>query len=137
MAALVAQRTGAAQPRADAFSTDTDVLHYDLDIEINLAGAWIGGSNTMTIQSQVDGLMLFRFRLDTTFTITDVQVGGVPVNWVRVEYPAVEVTLEDGGLSVRPAPAPDYRLEKLLSQVTAANRHGEEDFGPAAGGEAW
>lgn len=50
---------------------------------------------------------------------------------------AVEVTLEDGGLSVRPAPAPDFRLEKLLSQVTAANRHREEDFGPPAGGEAW
>jgi len=50
---------------------------------------------------------------------------------------AVEVTLEDGGLSVRPAPAREYRLDELLSGVTAANRHAEEDFGPPAGGEAW
>ena len=50
---------------------------------------------------------------------------------------AVEVTLEHGTLSVRPSPKPAYRVEELLSQVTAANLHGEEDFGPPAGGEAW
>lgn len=50
---------------------------------------------------------------------------------------AVEVTLEDGTLSVRPSPTPAFRLEQLLSEVTASNRHGEEDFGPPAGGEAW
>lgn len=50
---------------------------------------------------------------------------------------AVEVTLEDRTLSVRPSPTPAYRLEELLPQVTAANRHGEEDFGTPTGGEAW
>lgn len=50
---------------------------------------------------------------------------------------AVELALEDGALSVRPLPAAAYRLEELISSVTAANRHGEEDFGPPAGGEAW
>jgi hypothetical protein len=48
----------------------------------------------MTVQSLVDNLTLFHFRLDTTFTITDVQVGGAPVDWVRVDYPAVQVTLD-------------------------------------------
>jgi aminopeptidase N len=93
VAALMAARGQTATPR-DNFSTDTDVLHYDLDIELNPATAWIGGSNTMTVQSQVDDLTLFRFRLDTTFTITDVQVGGTAVSWARVTYPAVEVTLD-------------------------------------------
>jgi hypothetical protein len=94
MVARLGPQTRAAQPRADEFSTNTDVLHYQLDIEINLTAAWIGGANTMTVRSQVDGLTLFRFRLDTTFTITDVRIGGVPVNWLRVEYPTVEVTLD-------------------------------------------
>lgn len=50
---------------------------------------------------------------------------------------AVEVALEDGTLSVRPSPTPAYRLEQLLSEVTAANRHGEEDLGLPTGGEVW
>jgi len=50
---------------------------------------------------------------------------------------AVELALEDGALSVRPSPAAAYRLEELLSGLTAANRHGEDDFGPPAGGEVW
>jgi len=93
-AALAAQGRYVPPTPRDNFSTDTDVLHYDLDIEINPVSAWIGGANTMTVQSLVDDLTLFRFRLDTTFTITDVQVGGVPAEWVRVAYPAVEVTLD-------------------------------------------
>jgi hypothetical protein len=94
VAAILGAQTRFVGPPVDSFSTDTDVLHYDLDIELNPATAWIGGSNTMTVQSQVDNLTLFHFRLDTTFTITAVTVGGAPVNWVRVAYPAVEVTLD-------------------------------------------
>jgi aminopeptidase N len=93
VAAIMAARGQAAGAR-DEFSTDTDVLHYQLDIELDPATAWIGGSNTMTVQSQVDNLTVFRFRLDTTFTITDVQVGGMAASWTRVTYPAVEVTLD-------------------------------------------
>jgi antitoxin MazE len=48
----------------------------------------------------------------------------------------VEIALGDGALSVTPTPQL-YRLDELLAGVTAANRHGEEDFGPPAGGEAW
>jgi antitoxin MazE len=50
---------------------------------------------------------------------------------------AVELAVEDGTLSVRPSPAPEYRLDELLAGVTAANRHSEEDFGQPSGGEAW
>jgi len=50
---------------------------------------------------------------------------------------AVELALEDGTLSIRPSPVAVFQLEDLLSEVTAANRHREEDFGLAAGGEAW
>jgi antitoxin MazE len=46
----------------------------------------------------------------------------------------VELTVEDGALTVRPAPVPTYRLGELLDRVTRANRHGETDLGPPAGG---
>jgi len=71
-----------------------DVLHYFLDIEINPSARWLGGANTMTIRSLQDGLTTFTFRLDTTFVISDVRVGGVPVTWQRTDFPAVEVTLD-------------------------------------------
>jgi len=32
---------------------------------------------------------------------------------------------------------PQFSLDRLLDQVSAANLHGEEDFGPAVGREVW
>lgn len=49
----------------------------------------------------------------------------------------VELTLDDGSLTLRPVEPPGYRLDELLDRVTRSNRHGEEDFGAPAGGEAW
>jgi antitoxin MazE len=49
----------------------------------------------------------------------------------------VELAVEDGGLVVRPAIAPEYRLDELLSRVTEANIHGEQEYGDAVGGEEW
>ena len=54
-----------------------------------------------------------------------------------VDGAAVELTLEEGSLTLRPAPSPAYRLVELLDRVTRENRHGEEDLGPPAGGEVW
>ena len=53
--------------------TDTDLLHCDLEIEIlpDLYDNLIG-SNTMTIQSKVDGLTQFTFRLREQFNIANV-----------------------------------------------------------------
>ncbi|HOC42517.1 MAG TPA: AbrB/MazE/SpoVT family DNA-binding domain-containing protein [Thermoanaerobaculales bacterium] len=50
---------------------------------------------------------------------------------------AVELTLDEGSLVLRPQLQPTYRLEELLDRVTRENRHGEEDLGPPAGGEVW
>lgn len=74
--------------------SDTDVLHYWLDIEIKPGDRWIGGSNTMTVQSLVDGLTSFRFRLDNILTIGDVLVAGSPASWVRIDNETVEATLD-------------------------------------------
>jgi aminopeptidase N len=57
-------------------SEDTDILHNDLDIEIFPATEVISGSNTMTIQSKVNGLTEFTFRLRSNFTISSVIENG-------------------------------------------------------------
>ena len=48
----------------------------------------------------------------------------------------LEVTRVDGGLLLRPR-KPAYTLDELLARVTPENIHGETDWGPAVGGEAW
>jgi antitoxin MazE len=49
---------------------------------------------------------------------------------------AVEVTRVDGGLLLR-VPKHAYSLDDLLARVTPENIHGETDWGPPVGGEAW
>jgi antitoxin MazE len=48
----------------------------------------------------------------------------------------LEVTRVDGGLLLRPR-KPAYTLGELLAQIKPENLHGETDWGPAVGGEAW
>jgi hypothetical protein len=79
--------------RGRDFGSETDVLHYLLDIELNVGGHWVGGANTMTVRSLVDGLTQFRFRLDSVLTITALRADGVAANWVRIDDATVEVTL--------------------------------------------
>lgn len=55
---------------------DTDLLHSALDIEIVPATATITGTNTMTVQSKVEGLTQFTFRLRNQFTITAALLNG-------------------------------------------------------------
>ncbi|MCK4871363.1 MAG: M1 family metallopeptidase [Phycisphaerales bacterium] len=74
--------------------TDTDALHYNLDIEVDPATEWIGGSNTLIVESKVDGLTTFQFRLRDQFNISSVDVGGTPVAWNRLSTTTVEVTLD-------------------------------------------
>ncbi|MBP7744598.1 MAG: Ig-like domain-containing protein [Phycisphaerae bacterium] len=83
----------AAQPR-DERAADTDVRHYHLDLTIDAAGHWLGGSNTMTVRSLVAGLSVFRFRLHDVLTISDLRVGGVPVTWTRLDEANIDVTLD-------------------------------------------
>lgn len=72
----------------------TDVLHYLLDIEVIPQNQWIGGSNTMTVRSLVDGLMVFRFRLDERFDISSLRVGATDAAWTQIDAATVEVTLD-------------------------------------------
>jgi antitoxin MazE len=48
----------------------------------------------------------------------------------------LEVTRVDGGLLLRPRKR-EYKLDELLRQITPENIHGETDWGPAVGREAW
>lgn len=48
----------------------------------------------------------------------------------------LEVRLVEGGLLLAPR-KPVYSLEILLQQIKPENLHGETDWGPASGHEAW
>jgi len=72
---------------------NTDVLNYDLELEVNPVSQWIGGSNTITVQSVIDGLDAFQFRLRSVYTISALEVNGVPATWTRLNDDTVEVEL--------------------------------------------
>ena len=48
----------------------------------------------------------------------------------------LDVAVMDGALVLRPA-KPQYTLEELVEGITPENVHGETDWGPAVGREAW
>ncbi len=48
----------------------------------------------------------------------------------------LEMTRAHGGLLLRPRKR-EYTLDELLAQIKPENIHGETDWGPAVGGEAW
>jgi antitoxin MazE len=48
---------------------------------------------------------------------------------------AVELTVEDGTIVVKPAKKRKLSLSKLLSGVTKSNRHSEQDWGAPVGRE--
>jgi antitoxin MazE len=48
----------------------------------------------------------------------------------------LEVTRVEDGLLLRPRKRA-YSLKELLDQITPENLHGETDWGPPVGGEAW
>lgn len=49
----------------------------------------------------------------------------------------IEISLQEGRLTISPLPNPHFRLEDLLREVTEENRHGEIDVGGPLGREAW
>lgn len=49
----------------------------------------------------------------------------------------VDISLERGGLMVRPARPKKYALKDLLKGITKRNLHGEVPSGTAVGREAW
>jgi len=50
---------------------------------------------------------------------------------------AVEITITDGQILIRPVQTQVYRLDDLLAQITPDNLHGEFDTGDAVGKEVW
>ncbi|MCP4591403.1 MAG: hypothetical protein GY842_11710, partial [bacterium] len=75
---------------------DTDLLSCDLELEIipslydNLSGV-----NVMTIESKVDGLTQFTFRLHDQYTISSILIGGAtPVSFTTPSYTTRVVTLD-------------------------------------------
>ncbi len=58
---------------------ETDVLHYNLDIEILPSTSHIAGTNTITVRSLIDGLTQFTLRLQNQYTCSAVINGVTPV----------------------------------------------------------
>jgi len=82
------------QLRREAFD-DTDVLHYDLDIEIDPTNQTVTGTNVMTIRSLVSGLTEFTFRLRSNYTITSALINGsTPVSITNVSTTTRAATLD-------------------------------------------
>jgi antitoxin MazE len=52
------------------------------------------------------------------------------------EGDTVEVSVKGGAIVVTAA-RPTYSLGQLVAKITPRNRHGEADWGPPAGHEAW
>jgi len=50
---------------------------------------------------------------------------------------AVDISLEEGEIVIRPLTEPAYSLDDLLSKVTKQNIHKEVDTGPPQGRESW
>jgi len=98
MAARWLERDPGLQPGdlvvRDGEVTDTDVLHYDLDLEIDPVTESLSGSNIMTVRSLIDGLTQFCFQLDDNFAITSLMVNGNSVSWVHPDGVNVDVTLD-------------------------------------------
>ena len=53
------------------------------------------------------------------------------------EGSTVDLSLENGGLLVRPVRARKYILRELLKGISAQNLHGEVSTGGAVGRESW
>jgi antitoxin MazE len=64
----------------------------------------------------------------------------IPGTWAKVlgweEGTILDVSLVGGALVLRPRIGP-YTLDELVAGITLENRHGETDWGEAAGNEAW
>ena len=50
---------------------------------------------------------------------------------------AVEMSIEDGSLVLRPADRAIYSLDGLMDGIVRENLHDEQDYGPPVGGEVW
>ncbi len=130
-AAIVAPGPIALRNADRAADSDTDVLHYDLDIAIVPSTTTISGTNTITVKSLVPNLTDFDIDLANVFSIPSVTVGGVPVSWTRLTSSVVRITLDR-------AYAVDEEFDVAITYSGVPNGGG---FGSltwsSAGGQPW
>ncbi|MBU0638470.1 MAG: hypothetical protein KKB50_06355 [Planctomycetes bacterium] len=107
---LLDQRGWDTQRECDPAAAETDVLHYDLEIEIRPADKWLGGTNTMFVRSLVDDLTTFPIRLQQCLGPQRITLNGTALGWQRLDEQRLEVTLD------RPYQAD----EQFVLQVTYA-----------------
>ncbi len=79
---------------ADAYE-DTDVLHYNLELEAVPSSQTLTGTCVITVKSLIDGLTDFGVRLRDNFTITSVTVNGSSsgVSYSRIDTVSILVNL--------------------------------------------
>ena len=53
------------------------------------------------------------------------------------EGSSVELSVEEGRVIVTPRKSRKYTLKELVDKITPQNMHGESDWGPPVGKEAW
>jgi len=94
LAAALGPRGLGGPPVRDGTSALTDVLDYDLALEIVPATRTLIGTNTMTVRSATDGLTSFRFDLHPAFTISELRVSGSAAVYTRLDSRTIEVTLD-------------------------------------------
>jgi aminopeptidase N len=75
---------------------DTDLLHIDLEIEVIPGGnPNLKGTNTLTLESRVDGLTIFTFRLRSQYVITTATINGAtPVTVSQMSTTTRQATLD-------------------------------------------
>lgn len=74
--------------------TATDVLHYTLDIEVDLDNRWIGGSNTMTVKCLEAPLTTMDVRISDAFSIPLITVNGSATSSNRLDRQTIQVNLD-------------------------------------------
>ena len=111
--------------------SDTDVLHYDLDIVITTASQNITGTNTITVRSLSASLVDFDVHLSNTFSIPSVTVDGTPVGWVRLTPSLIRITLDRTyGLNE------EFDVEIAYSGVASGAGFGSITW-TSSGGQPW
>jgi antitoxin MazE len=53
------------------------------------------------------------------------------------EGSSVELSVEEGRVILAPLKSRKYTLKELVDKITPQNMHGESDWGPPVGKEAW
>lgn len=108
--------------------SDTDVLHYDLELEVIPPTKTLTGTNVITAMSLTEGLSCFEFELSSTFVISALTVNGVEAAWDRLDAVAVSVTMPEAlGLGEV------FEVSISYSGVPVAGGFGSINFTSASG----